>query len=116
MWPGTKDTIMKTLALILIHIAVAVILFTASCSGSVKAKMIKGEWKSKDGATVLKITNKQFTMNNDSPVPEDYFMKDDTIFTSFQGNQPYSKFVVKALDDHQLKLQYPDSSLMEFSR
>jgi len=107
---------MKTLALILIHIAVAVILFMDSCTGQAKAKMIKGEWKSKDGETVLKITGKQFTMNNDSPVPEDYFMKDDTIYTSFQGNQPYSKFVVVGLNDHQLKLMYPDSSLMEFSR
>ncbi|WP_448700524.1 hypothetical protein ACFGVR_01065 [Mucilaginibacter sp. AW1-3] len=108
---------MKTLALILIHIAVAVMLLMASCSsGQAKTKKIKGEWRSKDGATILKITNKQFTMNNDSPVPEDYFMKDDTIYTSFQGNQPYSKFVVVKLDDHVLKLMYPDSSLMEFSR
>lgn len=107
---------MKTLALILIHIAAAVVLLMASCTGQAKAKMIKGEWKSKDGETVLKITNKQFTMNNDSPVPEDYFMKDDTIYTSFQGNQPYSKFIVVGLNDHQLKLMYPDSSLIEFSR
>ncbi|OCX51880.1 hypothetical protein BEL04_17915 [Mucilaginibacter sp. PPCGB 2223] len=107
---------MKTLALILIHIATAVVLLMASCGGPAKAKMLKGEWKSKDGETVLKITGKQFTMNNDSPVPEDYFIKDDTIFTSFQGNQPYSRFVVVKLDDHQLKLMYPDSSLMEFSR
>lgn len=107
---------MKTLALILIHIATAMVLLMASCSGPAKANMLKGEWKSKDGETILHITGKQFTMNNDSPVPEDYFMKDDTIFTSFQGNQPYSKFVVMKLDDHQLKLMYPDSSLMEFSR
>jgi hypothetical protein len=43
-------------------------------------------------------------------------VKDDTIYTSFQGNQPYSKFVVVKIDEHQLKLMYPDSSLMEFSR
>jgi hypothetical protein len=96
----------------MIHI---VILIMGSCSGPVKAKL-KGEWKSKDGQTVLKITAKQFTMNSDSPVPEDYFVKDDTIYTSFQGNQPYSKFVVVKIDEHQLKLMYPDSSLMEFSR
>ncbi len=108
---------MKTLALIFIHIAVAVILVLASCSGkSAKDGKLKGEWKSKDGQTVLKITTKQFTMNSDSPVPEDYFVKGDTIYTSFQGNQPYSKFVVLTLDDHQLKLMYPDSSLMEFER
>jgi hypothetical protein len=108
---------MKTLALIFIHIAAAVVLVMASCSGKpAKDRMLKGEWRSKDGETVLKITGKQFTMNTDSPVPEDYFVKDDTIFTSFQGNQPYSKFVVLTLDAHQLKLMYPDSSLMEFSR
>jgi hypothetical protein len=67
---------MKTLALIMIHIVIAAILIMGSCSGPVKAKL-KGEWKSKDGQTVLKITAKQFTMNSDSPVPEDYFVKDD---------------------------------------
>ncbi len=106
---------MKTLALIFIHVVIAAILVTASCSGPVKGKL-KGEWRSKDGQTILSITNKQFTMNSDSPVPEDYFLKDDTIYTSFEGNQPYSKFVVVKLDEHQLKLMYPDSSLMEFSR
>jgi hypothetical protein len=84
----------------MIHIVIAAILIMGSCSGPVKAKL-KGEWKSKDGQTVLKITAKQFTMN---------------IYTSFQGNQPYSKFVVVKIDEHQLKLMYPDSSLMEFSR
>jgi len=113
--PDTKDTIMKTLALIFIHIVIAAILVMASCTGKAKSKL-KGEWRSKDGATMLKITDKQFTMSSDSPVPEDYFVKGDTIYTSFQGNQPYSKFVMVNLDEHQLKLMYPDSSLMEFSR
>ncbi|EHQ29984.1 hypothetical protein Mucpa_5921 [Mucilaginibacter paludis DSM 18603] len=86
----------------------------ASCSG--KASKIKGEWRSKNGETILKITNKQFTMDSDSPIPEDYFIKGDTIFTSFEGNQPYTKFVVKELDEHSLKLEYPDSALVEFTR
>jgi hypothetical protein len=105
---------MKTSVLILIHIVCAAILLTAACSGSKNSKL-KGEWHSKDGATLLKITEKQFKMNVDTP-PEDYFMKDDTIFTSFEGNQPYSKFIVKKLDDHELHLQYPDSALVVFSR
>lgn len=46
-----------------------------------------------------------------SPIPEDYFMKADTIFTSFEGNQPYTKFVVKKLDDHNLSLVMPDDSV-----
>jgi len=107
---------MKTWALILIHVVIAAILVTASCSGPAAKGKLKGEWRSTDGQTVLKITNKQFTMNSDSPIPEDYFMKDDTIYTSFEGNQPYSKFIIVKLDDHQLKLMYPDSSLMEFDR
>jgi len=106
---------MKTYALVTIHAIFAVVLTTAACSGS-KAGKIKGEWRSKDNETILKITGKQFTMDTDSPVPEDYFIKGDTIYTSFQGNLPYTKFVVKAVDEHNLKLLYPDSVLVEFTK
>ncbi len=69
-----------------------------------------------DGATMLKITNKAFTLDSDSPIAEDYFVKQDTIYTSFQGALPYSKFVIKHVDEHQLKLEYPDSALVVFNR
>ena len=105
---------MKTYALFTIHIASAVILVTAACTGPVGK--LKGEWHSKNSETLLKITNKQITLDNDSPIPEDYFVKGDTIYTSFEGNQPYTKFVVKHLDEHSLKLLYPDSALVEFTR
>ena len=106
---------MKTYALIMIHIACAAILVTAACNGTATTKL-KGEWRSMDGATILKITNKAFTLDSDSPIPEDYFVKKDTIYTSFEGNLPYTKFVVRHVDDHQLKLEYPDSALVVFSR
>jgi hypothetical protein len=106
---------MKTYVLITIHAICAAILATAACSGPVTGK-IKGEWRSKDGENILKITDKEFTMDSDSPIPEDYFIKGDTIYTSFEGNLPYTKFVVKELDEHKLKLEYPDSALVEFSR
>jgi hypothetical protein len=64
----------------------------------------------------LKITDKQFIMDNDEQNAEDYFTKGDTIFTSFEGNQPYTKFVIQKLDEHQLNLLYPDSVVVEFSR
>ncbi len=105
---------MKTYALVMVHIASAAILVTAACKGPVGK--LKGEWRSKNSETILKFTNKQITMDNDSPIPEDYFVKGDTIYTSFEGNQPYTKFVVKQVDDHNLKLLYPDSALVEFSR
>ena len=107
---------MKNYALILIHVACAAMLLTAACSSNPKGSKLKGEWRSKDGATLLKITNKEFTLDSDSPEAEDYFMKHDTIYTSFQGNLPYTKFVVKYLDEHQLKLEYPDSALVVFTR
>jgi hypothetical protein len=106
---------MKTYALILIHVACAAILFTASCSSPVNNKL-KGEWHSMDGATILKITNKAFTLDSDSPIPEDYFVKRDTIYTSFEGSLPYTKFVIRHIDEHQLKLEYPDSALVVFNR
>lgn len=93
----------------------AVLLMIAACNGPESGK-IKGEWRSKDNQTLLKITAKQFTIDNDSPVPEDYFMKGDTIYTSFQGNLPYTKFVIKHVDEHNMKLLYPDSAVVEFSK
>ena len=106
---------MKTYMLIIIHAIFGAVLIITACSGS-KAGKIKGEWRSKDDKTLLKITGKQFTMDSDSPVAEDYFMKGDTIFTSFEGNLPYTKFVVKEVDEHQLKLLYPDSLMVEFTK
>jgi len=55
-------------------------------------------------------------MDSDLQYAEDYFVKGDTIYSSFQGNQPYSKFVIQKLDDHNLKLLSPDSTIMEFTK
>jgi hypothetical protein len=77
---------------------------------------LQGDWKLKDGDTKLKITKKKFAMDSDLQYAEDYFVKGDTIFSSFQGNQPYSKFVIQKLDDHNLKLLSPDSTVMEFTK
>lgn len=104
---------MKNLALVLVHVVCACILFSAACSDSGKNNL-KGEWHSKDGTNRLKITDKQFTMLEESDVPEDYFVKGDTIFTSFEGSQPYTRFVIQKLDDHNLKLLYPDSVSIDF--
>lgn len=106
---------MKTFILIFVHLASAIVLFAGSCSHSAKSKL-KGDWKSKDGGTRLTITADKFTEDTGSPVTEDYFMKGDTIFTSFEGNQPFTKFVVQQLDDHNLKLLYPDSVSVAFVR
>ncbi|WP_374951504.1 hypothetical protein [Mucilaginibacter sp.] len=108
---------MKTYILILIHIASAFVLLNFACSKQQTNSKLQGTWKSKDGGTVLKITGKQFTLqDNSAPVPEDYFVKGDTILTSFEGNQPYTKFVIQHLDDKNMKLMFPDSVAIEFSR
>jgi hypothetical protein len=86
-----------------------------SPSGQVNKKLV-GKWQSKDGETKLEITDKGFTMDDGKPVTEDYFVKNDTIFTSYEGSRPYTKFHIKSLDDHKLILFYPDSDLVEFSR
>lgn len=85
---------------------------TAPGSGS-NPKLI-GEWQAKDGSK-LKITSKTFT-EADSPEPEDYFIKGDTIYTSFQGNLPYTKYAIKKLDDHNLELFTPDSVIVNYSK
>ena len=98
-----------------VSIACVLLLLSTACSNPHKGRL-QGEWKLKTGETKLKITGKKFAMDSDLQYAEDYFLKDDTIFTSFEGNQPYSKFVVQKLDDHELKLLSPDSTIMEFTR
>jgi|ERR1700744_1050896 len=99
----------------ILYLSLAVLLLAASCSNTHKSKL-QGNWKLKSGETRLKITAKKFAMDSDLQYAEDYFVKGDTIFTSFEGNQPYSKFVVQKLDDNNLKLLSPDSTVMEFTR
>ena len=104
---------MKKYPLIPILAAGACLLIIGACSGKKINKKLLGNWQSKtDGK--LTITDKQFTM--DSPEPEDYFVKGDTIYTSFEGNLPYTKYVIKKLDGHQLTLFTPDSTLIEYTR
>ena len=98
-----------------------VLLLVSACSNPSPAGgsgdgRLQGDWKLKDGDTKLKITKKKFAMDSDLQYAEDYFVKGDTIYSSFQGNQPYSKFVIQKLDDHNLKLLSPDSTIMEFTK
>jgi len=107
---------MKTSLLILVHVVCALVLISAACSETGNNKL-KGKWRSHDGSTHLEITGKQFILTEQAePVAEDYFVKGDTIFTSFEGSQPYSKFIIQKMDDKNLKLLYPDSVSVEFVR
>jgi hypothetical protein len=105
---------MKSLLLITVHIACAFILFNGACSNNQANPKLMGKWRPKKAGNLLTVTDKQFTM--DSPEPEDYFVKGDTIYTSFEGNLPYSKYVIKKLDDHELTLFTPDSTTVEYAR
>ena len=96
-----------------------ILLLLSACSNSNSGSgdgRLQGDWKLKDCDTKLKITKKKFAMDADLQYAEDYFVKGDTIFSSFQGNQPYSKFVIQKLDDHNLKLLSPDSTVLEFTK
>jgi len=106
---------MKKYALIFMHVAFALLLLIVACSSPVKNKL-KGNWRSKDGATKLNITEKDFTLDDGEAIAEEYFVKGDTIYTSFQGNLPYTNFVVQQVDEHNLKLMGPDSVAVEYSR
>lgn len=106
---------MKNYALVLVHVATAAVLLVVACSEPVKNK-IQGKWISKDGNTKLQITDKNLTMDHDALIPEKYFMKGDTIYTSYEGKRPYTKFVVQKLEDNNLTLVDDDSTMMEFSR
>jgi len=106
---------MKNYALIFVHIATASVLLAVACSEPIKSRL-QGKWTSKDGATKLQISAKHLTMDNDALIPEEYFMKGDTIYTSYEGNRPYTKFVVQKLENNNLTLVDDDSISMEFSR
>ena len=94
----------------------SVIVFT-SCSNSPVKNKIRGNWHSADGKTSLKITAKEFILNEgEEPIAENYFVKGDTIFTSYEGSQPFTKFAIKDLTDRSLTLVYPDSAAVEFVR
>ncbi len=97
------------------HLACAAILAAAACSNPLKNKL-QGKWRSTDGAVKLSITDKSFTMDDGEAIAEDYFVKGDTLFTSFEGNEPYTAFVVQKLDAHHLKLMGPDSVAVDYTR
>jgi hypothetical protein len=112
---------MKKYQLTFVCTICALLLFSFACNSNQGAsnpvnKKLIGKWKSKDGATKLEITEKGFTTDDGQPVTEDYFVLKDTIFTSYQGSRPYTKFLIKNLDDHKLTLFYPDSDMVEFAR
>jgi len=108
---------MKIITFVFISIACIVMLFSVACSHKQKRDPnLIGEWKSTADGSKLNITDKGFMMTKDSPEPEDYFVKGDTIYTSFEGNLPYTKYAIKHLDAHQLKLFTPDSVLVEFTK
>ena len=105
---------MKNVALITIHIwAAASLCWIAACSSNTANKKLEGEWLATDGSK-LHITTKKFAMGEDEE--EDYFVKGDTIYTSFEGNLPYTKFALKGVDDHTLKIVGPDSVAMEYNK
>ncbi len=106
---------MKKYALLLVHLACASVLFTMACTNPVQNKL-KGKWLSKDKTVKLNITDKDFIMDDGQAIAENYFVKGDTIFTSFQGNLPYTGFVVKKLEEHYMKLMGPDSVAIEYNR
>lgn len=105
---------MKTAALIAIHLIFAAILVSAACANSNPNDKLQGTWHTTDKSAQLKITAKKFIMDSDPA--EDYIRKGDTILTSFNGNQPYTRFVIQKLDDRELKLLYPDSVSIDFVR
>ncbi|MVN90754.1 hypothetical protein [Mucilaginibacter aquatilis] len=106
---------MKNYLLILVHVICALVLISAACSETGNSSL-KGKWRSTDGKTQLQITGKQFILSEEAePVAEDYFVKADTIFTSFEGSAP-TKFVIQQLDNKNLKLLYPDSLSVAFVR
>ncbi len=103
----------KTILLLLLFF-----LFAFGCKQTQSAKgKIHGKWRSEDGKTKLTITQKEFTLDEgEEPIAESYFVQGDSIFTSYEGSQPFTKFVIKNVSDKALTLVYPDSTSVNFIR
>jgi hypothetical protein len=106
---------MNNLRSICLLVLVVPALLVQSCLKPQKNKL-KGYWHSTDGTTKLNITERVFSLEDGEEIPEDYYVKGDTIYTSFQGNEPLTRFVVQKLNDHYLRLLGPDSVAVEFNR
>jgi len=107
---------MKKNYLLFVIIVTGALVFSGCRQSAGKSKLL-GKWYSPDKKTSLKITVKDFTLDEgDGPVAESYFVKGDTVFTSYEGSQPFTKFVIKDLSDKSLTLVYPDSTSVKFIR
>lgn len=95
---------------------VAGIVILAACKSSATNKKLLGKWRSADQKTRLEITAKNFILDEGEPIAENYFTKGDTLFTSYEGSQPYTQFFVKDLTDKSMTLVYPDSTSVNFLR
>jgi hypothetical protein len=55
------------------------VFFVFSCSSNKPKDLIRGKWYFENSDTYIKITKEEYTVKNDSPIPEDYKLIDDTI-------------------------------------
>ncbi|RYY25968.1 MAG: hypothetical protein EOP41_04875 [Sphingobacteriaceae bacterium] len=106
---------MKKTHLILAATAVGIVVI-AACKSSAANKKLLGKWHSADQKTKLEITAKDFILDEGEPIAESYFTKGDTLFTSYEGSQPYTRFLIKDLKDKSMMLIYPDSTSVIFLR
>ncbi|MGI4749638.1 MAG: hypothetical protein ACRYFB_03295 [Janthinobacterium lividum] len=106
---------MKKTYLVLTVAAVGIVII-AACKSSTANKKLMGKWHSEDQKTKLEVTAKNFILDEGEPIAESYFTKGDTLFTSYEGSQPYTKFIVKDLMDKSMTLVYPDSTSVSFLR
>ncbi len=106
---------MKKIALITVHFLTAAALVAVACTDHA-VNRLRGNWIAEDGRHNLQITDKIFFIDAEARMQEDYFVKEDTIFTSFEGNRPYIKYVINKLDEQSLTLLDPDSSALHFLR
>lgn len=85
------------------------------CSSPIKSKL-KGDWRSTDGVTMLKISDDEFSLEDGETIPKTYSVKKDTIYTSFREDEPVDSFIVEKVDDHHLELMGADSVTVDYSR
>ena len=75
-------------------IVLLIIISLSGCSPSGVKNKIKGKWYSDKENIQIRITNDQYIIENDSPVPEDYkFIADSLIVKGFEASMFPSKYI-----------------------
>ena len=102
-------------------IIIALILFSSCNQGEQIQRKIRGKWYYDDSDTYIRISGNEYTVRNDSPIPEDYkFIGDSIVVKGFEASLFPGKYVdtleIIRLTDDTLIFKTKNGLLVLFKR